>query len=252
MYLYVFDEFVQDKKYQKELANIETRLTDLGISGKIARLALFRNAEEMIRDDLRRGVTTVVAVGNDETVKKVVNVAVENGVTLGLIPLGDTQNISKLMGIPYGVKACEIISARNVETIDIGIVNGNRFITGISIPNFKAELTCEDSYRIRTYHPGSLEIRNLAIGEVTNSVEVADPRDGRLEAVISVASTKRKSFLHRRRRSSSTILSLNSMLIKSEQQMSLYADGEKMKGVRFEIGVEPMSLKVITGKGRMF
>ena len=251
MYLYVFDEFVQDKKYQKELANIETRLTDLGISGKIARLALFRNAEEMIRDDLRRGVTTVVAVGNDETVKKMVNVAAESGITLGVIPLGVPQNISGLLGMPYGVAACEVLSARSTETIDTGVVNGTRFITGISIPNFKAELTCEDSYRIRAYHPGSLEIRNLAIGEVTNPDQVADPRDGRLEAVISVAPSKRKG-LFGRRRGSSTVLSLSSMLIKSEYQMSLYADGEKMKGVRFEIGVEPMSLKVITGKGRMF
>ena len=44
MYCYVYDEALQDRRFERELAYIETRLTDLGIAGKIARLALFRDA----------------------------------------------------------------------------------------------------------------------------------------------------------------------------------------------------------------
>ena len=66
-YYYVYDEFVQDPKFERDLAQIETRLTDLGISGKIARLALFRDPTELIRDEVRKGAKTIVAVGNDVT-----------------------------------------------------------------------------------------------------------------------------------------------------------------------------------------
>ena len=33
MYYYIYDEFVQDQKYEKELLRIENRLADLGLSG---------------------------------------------------------------------------------------------------------------------------------------------------------------------------------------------------------------------------
>ncbi|EKD32917.1 MAG: hypothetical protein ACD_76C00116G0003, partial [uncultured bacterium] len=48
MYYYVYDDFVQDKRFEKDLQKIENRLTDLGISGKIARLALFKHADELV------------------------------------------------------------------------------------------------------------------------------------------------------------------------------------------------------------
>ena len=52
MYFYIYDEFVQNKRFEKELLQIENRLTDLGIAGKVARLALFRDVEETVRDEL--------------------------------------------------------------------------------------------------------------------------------------------------------------------------------------------------------
>ncbi|KKR89303.1 MAG: hypothetical protein UU36_C0035G0001, partial [Candidatus Uhrbacteria bacterium GW2011_GWE2_41_1153] len=35
MYYYVYDEFIQDPRFERDLALIETRVTDLGIAGKI-------------------------------------------------------------------------------------------------------------------------------------------------------------------------------------------------------------------------
>ncbi|MEK7615408.1 MAG: diacylglycerol kinase family protein, partial [Patescibacteria group bacterium] len=172
MYCYLYDEFIQEnKRFERELLLIENRLTDLGIAGKISRLALFRNAEEMIRDEIDRGVQTVVVLGNDDTVRKVLDVISESDVVLGVIPFGPKNELARLLGIPQGVAACDVLSARRVEKIDMGTINGRKFITGISVPNFKAELMCNDgSYRIVATSAANLEIQNLA--------EVANPCDG--------------------------------------------------------------------------
>ncbi len=243
MYCYLYDEFIQEnKRFERELLLIENRLTDLGIAGKISRLALFRNAEEMIRDEIDRGVQTVVVLGNDDTVRKVLDVISESDVVLGVIPFGPKNELARLLGIPQGVAACDVLSARRVEKIDMGTINGRKFITGISVPNFKAELMCNDgSYRIVATSAANLEIQNLA--------EVANPCDGILEATIRASV---KSGWLGRTHETQSILPFQSLAIRSDKPIQLFADGEEMQGTRFDIGIEPMNLKVIIGKQRTF
>jgi len=251
VYCYVYDEFVQDKRFEKELQLIENRLTDLGIAGKVIRLALFRHAEEMIRDEVERGVSTVVAVGNDETVRKVIDVVADSGVVFGIIPLGSPNGVAQLIGVPEGLAACDVLSGRIVETIDVGTINGSRFITGISVPKFRAEITCEGKYRMFTTSAGALEILNLSNNDVRAGEGGADPRDGQLDTVIRVG-VKKGFWPFRRTRVGQSYLSMNSLAIRSESPIAVYADGVEMTGTRFDIGIEPGRFKVITGKDRKF
>lgn len=242
MYCYLYDDFIQgNKRFEKELALIENRLTDLGIAGKISRLALFRNAEEMIRDEIDKGVTTVVVLGNDDTVRKVLNVVAESGVVFGMIPIGPKNNLAKLLGIPEGVLACDVLSARRVETIDIGSVNGRKFISEVSVPEFRAEITFEEKFRVFPTSTAELEVRNLS-GE-------SNPCDGLLQAVIRADV---KKGLLRRATKEESILPLQSMTIRSEKPIQVFADGERMEGTRFDISVESLGMKIITGKERAF
>jgi diacylglycerol kinase family enzyme len=242
MYCYLYDDFIQgNKRFEKELALIENRLTDLGINGKISRLALFRNAEEMIRDEIDKGVTTVVVLGNDDTVRKVLNVVVESQVVFGMIPLGPKNQLAELLGIPEGVAACDILSARRLETIVIGTVNGRKFITGINVPQFRAEITFEEKFRVFPTSTAELEIRNL--------VGASNPSEGMLQAVIR-ADVKRGIF--QRSTKEESILPLQSMTIRSEKPIQVFADGEQMEGTRFDISIEPLKMRVITGKNRQF
>jgi diacylglycerol kinase family enzyme len=245
MYCYLYDEFIQEnKRYERELLKIENRLTDLGIAGKITRLALFRNAEEMIRDEIERGVTTVVVLGNDETIRKVIDVVAESDVVLGLIPIGPKNELARMMGIPEGVAACDVLSARRIETVDVGTVNGRKFVTGVTVPNFRAELNCEDRFRITpTARYADLEIRNLT--------GVTNPCDGMFEAIIRAA-VKTGWWIFGSEKLRESVLPMRSLAIRSEKPISLFVDGEEMIATRFDIGIEPMMLKVITGKARVF
>ncbi len=244
MYCYLYDDYIQqNKRFEKELLKIENRLTDLGVAGKISRLALFRNAEEMIRDEIDRGVQTVVVVGNDATVRKVLNVLSDSNVVLGIIPIGPNNELARMMGVPEGVAACDVLSARRVENIDIGTVNGRKFITGIRIADFKAELMANDgTFRIIATSQSTLEIHNLQ--------ETSNPCDGTLHAIIQ-SQVKDRTFFSRRRLTKS-ILPFQSLAIRSDRLISLLADGQLMEALRFDIGIEPHTLKVITGKDRVF
>src|SRR5688572_24564667 len=137
MYYYLYDSFLADRKYERVLAAVETRLTDLGISGKIGRLTPFTNAKGLIRDEVRRGVQTIVVVGNDETVAKVVSGIDEAKLTLGFIPIGTPTSIARSLGIPEGAEACDVLSKRVTQKIDLGSVNGHLFLSQVRMSSAK-------------------------------------------------------------------------------------------------------------------
>ena len=250
MYLYIYDEFIQDKRFEKDILQIENRLTDLGIAGKVARLALFRDPVEMIRDEIRRGVGTIVAVGGDQTVRKVLDVVSEGHATLGLIPIGAPSALGQMFGIPAGLAACDVISARIVETLDLGMVNGRRFLNGLRVENFQAELVC-DGFRITPSAPSELEIVNLGAGTRPAEGFNADPCDGCLEAVLR-APLPAGWNVFRRGRTATSVIPAPSFALRSAEPMSLEADGETLTATRFDISVEACCFRVITGRKRQF
>lgn len=247
MYYYVYDEFVQDAKYERELALIETRLTDLGISGKIARLALFRDATEFIRDEVRKGATTVVAVGNDVTLRKVIDAVGDSGVAIGIIPLGNTDNkIADLIGMPKGVEACDVLSARIIENLDVGVVNGRRFLHKLYAQNvIGVTISCDNMFNLAPSRKSVLEVRNLDDGD--SDVSASNPTDGKLEITMR---TPKKGWIK-------TTIGISRVPIKRatiscENMMQISIDGEMFEGDTFHVEVIPNRLKVITGKGRKF
>ncbi|MFH1253774.1 MAG: diacylglycerol kinase family protein [Candidatus Uhrbacteria bacterium] len=252
MYLYVYDAFVQDRRYEKEIQKVENRLTDLGIAGKIIRLGLFRRADEFIRDEVKHGgATTVVAVGNDTTVRQVIDVVTEAGVVLGIIPFGPESRIANLLGIPEGEAACDILSARIVETLDTGAVNGKRFVCNVSLPAVKAEIQCEGNYRITPQGRGTIEVRNLFAPDEGGRGAVSNPTDGCLEVVIQ-AEVKSGGLAFWRTTRGESVIPLRSLEIRTPEPVSALMDGVPIEGSRFEFSVKARALKVITGKERSF
>ena len=248
MYLYIYDEFIQDKKYLRDVAMVENRLTDLGIAGKIIRMALFRQAGEQIRDEARRGASTVVVVGNDKTVCQILDAVADVDLPLGIIPIGPDNRFARMLGIPDGVAACDVLSARMIEKVDTGTMNGKRFVTGVRVEHPEAVLTCEGQYTVSPEAGGEIQICNLASLDGEASDDISDPRDGVLEARIAVP---KKSGLFGKR-IHSTKLPIRFASINSPVNINAFCDGQLMQGKHFEIAVEPLRLKIITGRERKF
>ncbi|MBU1126411.1 MAG: diacylglycerol kinase family protein [Patescibacteria group bacterium] len=247
MYYYVYDEFVQDQKFERDLALIETRLTDLGISGKIARLALFRDATELIQDEVKKGASTVVAVGNDMTLRKVIDAVGDSGVAIAIVPLGSNDNkIASLLGVPRGVEACDVLSARIIEELDVGVVNGRRFLNELHSTNVVGvKINCDGQYDLSPMRKSVLEVRNLA--DADDEVPAAKPTDGKLEIVLRTPS---KSWI--KSKTGVTLVPVGHATISCDAPIQISIDGELFEGEEFHIEVIPNRLKVVTGRERKF
>ncbi len=245
MYYYVYDEFVQDSKLEKELQKIENRLTDLGIQGKIGRLALFKDADELVRDEVARGVKTIVAVGDDETVKKVINAVTETGVVLGHIPLGEKNNLAGMCGIPVGVGACDVLSRRMIKKLDTALINKRRFIFGVNFPKIKAMVDC-GKFSISSVDDGEIEVRNLMPDEQGG---VSDPRDGSLDIVVKTSVGS--GFLFGGKEAE-TGITLNKFIISTVEPVVVMVDGEEMENDKIKISVEKGFLQMVVVREMLF
>ncbi len=247
MYQYVYDGFLSDKGFAKELSEIENRLTDLGIHGRIDRIHPFRSLREALDDGIRQGVRTVVAVGNDETFKKVLDIVAGKGLTMGFVPMIPGTAFGALLGIPAGVAACDALSARLSETLDIGRVNGQYFLAAVSFFGQDVTLECEGRYRVELVHGGRVSICNVAM--LDGGSPTGNPFDGYLDAVLEPAAQR---GLFRRASLAQSVLPLKRVIARAEKPFKLFADGRELEQERAEITVAEERIRLIIGKGRAF
>ncbi|MCB9803070.1 hypothetical protein H6761_03635 [Candidatus Nomurabacteria bacterium] len=248
MYLYIYDSFLNHKKYADLLIKIEKRVTDLGIKGKIARLSVLKNMKEMILDGVRNGVQTVVVIGNNQSFAKVINVVADLDVTLGLIPVENDNSIAKILGIPPGVLACDILASRIIKKIDLGKINNHYFIKNAEILNGDVDIEFENFSISPTTLENKITIYNFS--DDKSSYKKSKPIDGILETVV----TPIKSTLFGKKAISETVLPFKKIKItsKSEEQISIVSDEQIIMKTPAEIKVVPEKLKIIVGSDRQF
>lgn len=246
MYLYIYDSFLSEPKYESILAAIERRVTDLDIKGKIARLSVLKNIKELVADGVKNGVTTVVAIGDDQTFAKVINIAAQFDVTLGIIPVTTTSTIARVLGIPPKEHACEVLAARIIKRLDLGKINSQYFLNQAQITNAAVTITCDGFSLQPTTELNSITICNVG-GTVTAN---CNPTDGILEAII----TPIESNWLAKRTLQSTVLPFKKIMIRSrgEEEVSILTDEQIIMKTPAEIVIAPSQLRVIVGSNRQF
>lgn len=259
MYYYIYDGFLAEKKFEREIGSIETRLTDLGISGKIGRLSAFTNARGLIRDEAKRGAQTVVVVGNDETVAKVVEGIGDAKITLGIIPVGAPTAIARALGIPHGVEACDILSKRVTQKIDLGRVNGRYFLSQLRVMSIGGNVSIESDgkYRVTALCPEcEITISNIreagAAPRDGEGYSAGDPMDGWLDALITPKSAGLGGMFRSRADKAASVIPLRRASITSTEPIAAIADGRSFTNDVLSIDVVPDRLRIITGRERAF
>ena len=249
MHIYIYDSYVNQKKYDKVLARIETRITDLGLNGKISRLGLMKNIPDLVYNELKRGVKTIIAVGNDKTVNQVVNSLAGSQVPLGIIPVGKDNNlISAALGIEPEEAACDILSARRIVSLDLGKANSQYFLTNASIDNKGTIVEMDKNYSIEIMEQGQVNIINLAAGNIDLPKNAKfNPQDGVLELFISTRQSKHflKKIIGR------SIFPFEKLTIINKRE-PIILDGVIKIPAPVEISVAGQMLNVIVGKERNF
>ncbi|MEK7545782.1 MAG: diacylglycerol kinase family protein [Patescibacteria group bacterium] len=258
MYVYVYDGFVTDKKHEKLLSRVETRLTDLGISGRVERLTMFKDIGEIVADAALQGCETIVAVGDDGTVGRLIDVVGMHDMSFGVIPIGDgPHEIAALLGVEEGVEACNILSRRVLHTVDLGRVNDHFFLSSVRIPRTRAAMSCNGQYSVIPTEDNEVRVCNLAPMTVSDdgAAAISSPRDGFLQTVFQPS--PRRGFFSKLFRPAEplpppTVVPVRTLSVRHSQPVTVIRDGQRLSSSVLDISILPKRLKVITGKTRKF
>lgn len=87
-----------------------------------------------IAEELAGHVDAVVAVGGDGTVNEVINGLAGRDVPLGIVPAGTVNVLALELRLPFDVqRACDTIIRGRTTTLDLGRVDGRRFILMVGV-----------------------------------------------------------------------------------------------------------------------
>lgn len=255
MHVYIYDNFLKQKKYDSVIKEMETRLTDYGIAGKIIRLQQYTDAEPVIAEEVKNGTTTVVIVGNDTTFGHVLSRAATSKVVFGFLPVGPENTIARVLGIPVGVDACDVLSRRRKVNLDIGWFNNRYFVSRLHIPPSAIEIVYDEQFRVSAtrgnmelvvcnLQPFSWKARRRAEKDI-----VVHPQDGKLEAFIRPVVGK---AIIRDIYEEPSIFPFEEMVVTGETAFVVEADGKRSKEKKITIKLAKNRIQMIVGKERKF
>jgi hypothetical protein len=244
MYYYIYDNYLTEKKYQATISRIESRLTDLGINGKIIRMSTFKNLSKDLNEEIARGVKTVIIVGNDRTFNQSINLINNLNLTVGLIPLGPNNNIASLMGIPEGEPACDVLSSRIVKSINLGIINQKYlFLTYLEMPGEGVYINCDENYFINiSDNTDIITISNIYWGEDEEKIPIINNND---YFNLIIKSTKRGLF--RAKKENFSYFKAKKISISGEKSVPILLVDEKRiikTPIKLEIAKQKLNLIV--------
>ncbi|MEW6610595.1 MAG: diacylglycerol kinase family protein [Patescibacteria group bacterium] len=252
MYHYFFDSSLHHKRFQHNIARIETRITDLGIKGKVTRLTPLHDLREAIEQSLAQGTRTLIAIGNDYLLSRIASVLRHYPkCVLGIIPLGNGPfSIARNLGIPEGMSACDTIAARRIEVFDAGIMNNeDLFISVVEIRNTLCSIECNAQYYLTPLSASYTTIQNLNSFRYPHYYD--NPADGKLSIFICLK--KPQSWWRKR-----TTLQLTHCTAKKitvfplQGESTATVDGFKMIRLPFTTEVLPHHFNFIVGKTRLY
>jgi diacylglycerol kinase family enzyme len=244
MHVYIYDDYLNKSKYNKAINRMEIRLTDLGLNGKILRLSGIRNIKSAIENEIRLGAKTIVAVGNNQTINKIIGAIISADIyndfqkktLLGIVPIGDDNSIASSFGIKDEETACNILLARRVEKIDLGLAQNHYFLNQANIKSAGTTLEI-DNFEIEAGEKGDVRIINLLSDNKENLK--SSPYDGLLDVII------------KSNKNDITFLSTNKLKIKNDKE-KLVLDNVLEINTPVEITILKSAVSVIVGKERIF
>lgn len=260
MHVYIYDTFLNQKKYDATLARVETRATDLGLNGKIIRLGLSHSLYDAVENEIKKGATTVTAAGDNKIFHEIVNVFARlsaayplyRDIPLGFIPIGKAANsLAAFFGINEGEAACDILSARRIQEIDLGRINNRYFLSDAKISGHGTIIEIDGNYSIEVMGRGEISVVNLPVGIAAEPALNFNGQDGSLELFIKTSQPKKLLALGLRQERPG-VFHFNKLLIANTKNLSIMIDSAENIPTPAEISLAKEKIKVIVGKNRQF
>jgi len=246
MHVYIYDDYLAKGKYNKAINRMEIRITDLGLNGKILRLSGIKNVKAAIENEIRLGAKTIVAVGNNQTVNKIIGAIInadvyeefQKNTVLGIIPIGDDTSIASSFGIKDEENACNVLLARRVKKIDLGAVANFYFLKQLKIKG-RGTTVKINNFEIEASDKAEVNIINL-LDDKKDKIPKSSPYDGLLDVFIKNG----KNDL--------TFLQSKKIIIENINKEKILIDEILEIETPAEIGILKSAITVIVGKERSF
>jgi hypothetical protein len=260
MHIYIYDSFLSNKKYESIIAKIETRITDLGLNGKIIRLGPLQSLGDSVANEMKKGAKTIVAVGDNALfhgcLNSIMKYSAQGGlrdpIPLGFVPINQKgASIASRLGVPIGVDACNTLSARRVEKLDVGKINNYYFLTEAIIPTLGTSINVDDSYSIEINEGGEIAIINLAnVFDLPDNYKTS-AQDRRLEFCIKTKKSNRFLSIGNKE-SVPSLFSFGELMVDNKKGASFLVDTVATVGVPAKITIAAHKISLIVGKGIFF
>lgn len=237
-HLYIYDEFLADRKFERMVSELETHLSTLDLQGPIVRLSPLRGTADAIQSLVRDGIKTIVVVGDDRTFDRVLPFLPQYQLPIGFIPLRTPAQIAERFFIPIGIQACSVLAARHIDAIDLAMANTTYFLMRLLILQTKATISIPGQYRIHSSVGADIEILNA----------VTNPKDGLLDIRFRPMEMVKSSWLSRRPPMAETKLLLPEVLVESLVPQEIQIDSHRIQLASFRVQAVPEALRLITGR----
>lgn len=238
-YAYLFDAKLSDRSQERWVSRLEAELSRRHLAGQVLREGAFRGLKELAKEALSKGAATIIMVGTDASLIKILPIIAEANVVLGYIPC-EPSVIANQLSIPEKLEeSVNCLAARFVRQVDLGMVGDRPFLTEVVIRDPKAVLDIAGKYTISCQQNGAMRLVNLMAG---SSID-----DGELDVFVDVEPVK-KSLFGGSPPAARTHVRATHGQIKSEGQVRISVDGVELNGANIAFSVRPSGLKWIVGR----
>ena len=251
-FAYLYDGVLEQGAWTKIVARIEAEVSRLGIQGPVLRDG-FHELDRALSELSAQGIRNLIFVGGDRWFLQWIPwIAHQKNMSIGYLPI-EASSLAKAIGIPVGAAGVEVIAARVLRVLDLGMANERPFLTEAIALRTTAKLELEGSYAVCARVPSPLSIQNFAFQPKTGQV-ISTPQDGHLEAVIQTT-VEQSTWLGMWKKTSveETRIVFKRAKVRDEgEPVQFLVDGQPITGKDVQFDVLPSALSFIVGPERMF
>lgn len=133
MYYYIVNPAAGKGAINQIQPRLRNQLKELGIDGEFAKTTGPGDATKMTEAAIAKGSKTLVAVGGDGTVNEVVNGVSRDNIAVGIIPIGQHNNLARRLGYNRWQDAPTILAQRRITSLSLIAAGQQFFLSNLTI-----------------------------------------------------------------------------------------------------------------------
>lgn len=133
MYLLLANPEAGGKRFKKIKPQLLAYLAKSGVKFELVELDNLVDVEEVLKKHIKANTTGVVAVGGNATVNTIINSMADEGMPLGIIPIGKTNYLAHSLGIRGWQNGVKLLTDPDKKARRLGKIGKHYFVGHLEI-----------------------------------------------------------------------------------------------------------------------